>query len=77
MFKLFTSVGAISAKDGALTTLYAATSNEVKEKGYNGKYFVPYGKLGIPHAIARNKELQDNVWKFTQTLIRQKLSRNT
>ncbi|KAI8057162.1 hypothetical protein BDF22DRAFT_617126 [Syncephalis plumigaleata] len=73
VFKSFTYATSIAPEDGALTTLYAVTSNDVKEKGYNGKYFVPYGKLATPNDPAGNVELQENVWKFTQTIVREKL----
>ncbi|CAG8800519.1 10787_t:CDS:2, partial [Racocetra persica] len=33
----------ISADDGAITTLYCATSPEIEEKNYRGKYFEPFG----------------------------------
>jgi NAD(P)-dependent dehydrogenase (short-subunit alcohol dehydrogenase family) len=71
--RFFYSIAGMSAADGALTTLYAATSNKVKEKGYNGKYFVPYGKLATPNGPARDIQLQDKLWDFTQTVISEKV----
>ncbi|RKP05189.1 hypothetical protein THASP1DRAFT_1838, partial [Thamnocephalis sphaerospora] len=56
----------LKAPDGALATLYAATSNEVREKHYNSEHFVPYGELATPSANARNDKLHDAVWTLTQ-----------
>ncbi|CAG8805366.1 25799_t:CDS:1, partial [Racocetra persica] len=33
----------ISADNGVITTLYCATSPEIDEKNYRGKYFEPFG----------------------------------
>ncbi|CAG8791349.1 23919_t:CDS:2, partial [Dentiscutata erythropus] len=33
----------ISPEEGAITTLYCATSPEIEEKNYRGKYFDPFG----------------------------------
>ncbi|RIB21626.1 hypothetical protein C2G38_2077737, partial [Gigaspora rosea] len=33
----------ISTEDGAITTLYCATSPEIEEKNYRGRYFDPFG----------------------------------
>ncbi|KAI8054561.1 hypothetical protein BDF22DRAFT_619020 [Syncephalis plumigaleata] len=71
--RLFYWVFAMSTADGALTSLYAATSNEVKEKGYNGQFFIPYGKRSTPSSFACNEELQDKLWSFTQSIIDEKL----
>ncbi|RKP23050.1 hypothetical protein SYNPS1DRAFT_33498 [Syncephalis pseudoplumigaleata] len=65
---------AISAEDGALTTLYAVTSDEVREQGYNGEYFMPYGKVGHLIDAAQDKVLQQKLWNFTQSIISEKLS---
>jgi NAD(P)-dependent dehydrogenase (short-subunit alcohol dehydrogenase family) len=64
---------AMPSEDGALTSLYAATANEVKEKGYNGKFFVPYGRCSTPSGYAQNEKLQDRLWQFTQSIINEKL----
>ncbi|KAI8050402.1 hypothetical protein BDF22DRAFT_694659 [Syncephalis plumigaleata] len=63
----------ISSADGALATLYAATADEVKEKGYNGVFFVPYGRCSAPSGYAQSEELQDKLWQFTQSVIDEKL----
>ncbi|KAI9591451.1 hypothetical protein BDF19DRAFT_455054 [Syncephalis fuscata] len=75
--KLFYGLFSMSSANGALTSLYAATSDEVKEKGYNGKYFIPYGKLSTPSSYAQDETLQDNLWTFTQSLFNEKLKQNT
>ncbi|KAI9595812.1 hypothetical protein BDF19DRAFT_440132 [Syncephalis fuscata] len=73
LFKIYYFFAGISPADGALSTLYAATSEEIQSKQYNGEYFVPYGKLKIPSELARSEKLRDDVWNFTQELIAEKL----
>jgi NAD(P)-dependent dehydrogenase (short-subunit alcohol dehydrogenase family) len=62
----------MSANNGSLTTLYAATSPEIEEKNYRGEYFVPYGQLGKASADALNGELAERLWRFTEKLIEEK-----
>ena len=62
-----------SPEDGALTQLYAATSPEINEKNYRGKFFVPNGEIGNPIAKAQDDELAEKLWKYTEDLINDKL----
>jgi len=64
---------AMSPEKGALTQLYAATSPEIIEKNYHGKYLVPIAKLGTPNAQGRDDELAKKLWDFTQNLLKEKL----
>ena len=47
----------ISTEDGAITTLYCATSPEIEEKNYRGRYFVPFGIEGEKSSYAKNGDL--------------------
>lgn len=69
IFSIFRS----SPDDGALTQLYAATSPEIIEKNYRRVYFVPYGEIGETPKIAKDDELAENLWKYTEDLIDEKL----
>ncbi|RIA96975.1 hypothetical protein C1645_328457 [Glomus cerebriforme] len=69
----FTYLFKISAEDGALTQLYAATSPEIIEKNYRKKYFIPYGEIAETTALAQDDELAEKLWKYTEDLIDDKL----
>jgi len=49
-----------SSSQGALTSLYAATSPEVEQ--LNGKYFVPWARLGDPEKNTQDPELGRKFW---------------
>ncbi|CAG8698361.1 14826_t:CDS:2 [Dentiscutata erythropus] len=66
----------ISPEDGAITTLYCATSKEIEEKNYRGKYFVPFGVVGEKSSYAEDEDLAKRLWEFTENLINEKLSQN-
>ncbi|CAG8463611.1 22205_t:CDS:2 [Gigaspora margarita] len=63
----------ISPEDGAITTLYCATSPEIEEKNYRGRYFDPFGIEGEKSSYA-NDYLAKRLWEFTENLINEKLS---
>ncbi|CAG8655136.1 20920_t:CDS:2 [Gigaspora rosea] len=64
----------ISTEDGAITTLYCATSPEIEEKNYRGKYFVPFGIEGEKSSYTEDDDLAKRLWEFTENLINEKLS---
>ncbi|KAF0392042.1 NADP-binding protein [Gigaspora margarita] len=64
----------ISMEDGAITTLYCATSPEIEEKNYRGRYFVPFGIEGEKSSYAEDDDLAKRLWEFTENLINGKLS---
>ncbi|CAG8523310.1 15495_t:CDS:2 [Dentiscutata heterogama] len=66
----------ISPEDGAITTLYCATSPEIEEKNYRGKYFVPFGVEGEKSSYAEDEDLAKRLWEFTENFINGKLSQN-
>ncbi|RIB18117.1 hypothetical protein C2G38_2016562 [Gigaspora rosea] len=63
----------ISPEDGAITTLYCATSPEIEEKNYRGRYFVPFGIEGKKSSYAEDDDLAKRLWEFTENLINEKL----
>ncbi|RIB18124.1 hypothetical protein C2G38_2185515 [Gigaspora rosea] len=64
----------ISPEDGAITTLYCATSPEIEEKNYRGRYFVPFGIEGEKSSYFDDDDLAKRLWEFTENLINEKLS---
>ncbi|KAJ1551734.1 hypothetical protein HK096_002740 [Nowakowskiella sp. JEL0078] len=64
----------LSASQGALTQLYAATSPEIVQKNYRGEYFVPFAKLGKTSALAQKKELREKLWELSEKITNEKLS---
>jgi NAD(P)-dependent dehydrogenase (short-subunit alcohol dehydrogenase family) len=53
----------------ALNSLYLATSSEVVEKGFSGKYFVPIAQECETSDHATNATLRREVWALTEKLI--------
>ncbi|KAI1314549.1 hypothetical protein EDD11_002024 [Mortierella claussenii] len=68
-----TAVAAMNPKKGSLTQLYAATSPEVEEKDIRGRYFIPIANEIQPSAYARDEELQEKLWTFSEDLVREKI----
>lgn len=64
---------AMSPSNGALTSLYVATSPEIEEKNYRGQYFVPIAKLSECSNYGKNVELSEKLWEFSEKLIQEKL----
>ncbi|CAG8650087.1 2404_t:CDS:2, partial [Scutellospora calospora] len=63
----------LTTDDGALTQLYCATSPEIEEKNYRGKYFIPFGELAEPSIQGKDKELVKKLWNFSEQLVKEKL----
>jgi hypothetical protein len=66
---------AISPKSGAITQLYAAADPEIVEKGYKGKYFVPYATLAKTSAAASDPSLAADTWKTAETILKDKFDK--
>lgn len=56
-------------KDAALTQLYAAVSDEVREKKITGKYFHPIARQTQADPHARNATLQRELWRLTEDFV--------
>jgi hypothetical protein len=74
IFYTFSYVVMISPKDGALTSLYCATSPDIENKQIKDKFFVPFAKEEEPLPIARDDALAKKLWEFTEKLVNEKLS---
>ncbi|KAG0208809.1 hypothetical protein BGX28_000352 [Mortierella sp. GBA30] len=55
-----------TAADGALNSLYCATSPEIESKNLTGRYFVPDGHELRPSPYAMNRELQERLYKYSE-----------
>ncbi|CAG8461422.1 5700_t:CDS:2 [Dentiscutata erythropus] len=66
----------ISSEDGAITTLYCATSPEIEEKNFRGKYFEPFGVESEKSSFAQDDDLAKRLWDFTENMINEKLPQN-
>nr|CAG8589139.1 3291_t:CDS:2 [Entrophospora candida] len=58
----------LTPDDGALTTLYCATSPEIEKKNLRGKFFIPFGVESSPHNNGKDEELAKKLWQFTDDL---------
>jgi len=58
--------------DGALTTLYVATSPEIRERRWQGRYFVPIAKLGEARGLAKDMKRQSDVWELSERLLHER-----
>lgn len=59
--------------EGALSALYAATAEEVKEKGLNGEYIVPNGTVQQADKRTLDEEFQDRLYNLIQECIEKDL----
>lgn len=60
-------------EQGSLSTLWAATSEEVEKNGWQGHYFSDPGTLGKESSQASDEELGRNLWNVSELLIKQKM----
>ena len=59
-----------TAEEGALTQVYLAAADEVRERNIRGRYFHPQALEVIPsRRFAPNRTLQKALWAFTEKLI--------
>ncbi|KZS88823.1 NAD(P)-binding protein [Sistotremastrum niveocremeum HHB9708] len=62
----------ITPYDGALTTLYTATSPDLKTNNWRGEYFVPYGKKDTPSAPAQDSQLAADLWALSEKFVEER-----
>jgi len=62
-WSLYSKIGGITAAQGAATSIYLASSPDVK--GTSGKYFAKCKEV-TPSKLARNTELQQELWKVSE-----------
>ncbi|KAF9429864.1 hypothetical protein BGZ76_001084 [Entomortierella beljakovae] len=64
---------AMKPQHACLTPLYLATSPDVENKDIRGRYFIPIAHEIHPSAYARNVELQEKLWTFSEKLVQEKI----
>ncbi|KAF2489114.1 putative short chain dehydrogenase/reductase [Lophium mytilinum] len=64
-FKSAVRAAGQTVEDGAASALFLATSKDVEVKDIKGKYFVPIAAESKPSLLSENKDLQKNVWYWT------------
>ncbi|KAG0029534.1 hypothetical protein BGZ81_003641 [Podila clonocystis] len=74
IMKKISSASSISVADGALTQLYCATSPEIQKKNIRGKFFIPIAHKLDPMPEVESKELQEQLWAYSEEVVKQKLS---
>lgn len=77
--KLITTVMLAVGRDveqGSYSALYAATSPEIKEKGWNGYYFTDPGQLGKESSQASDPTLGASLWDLSQRTIKDKVGQD-
>jgi NAD(P)-dependent dehydrogenase (short-subunit alcohol dehydrogenase family) len=62
-----------NADDGAKTQLYLATSEDVVENQWHGRFFNPIATLAETSALGQDVELGKKLWTFTRDLIAEKM----
>lgn len=65
LWSLYSKIGGVSVAQGAATSIYLASSPEVKN--ITGKYFAKCKEI-TPSKLARNTELQKELWKMSEQL---------
>ncbi|KAG6856470.1 hypothetical protein H0H87_004049 [Tephrocybe sp. NHM501043] len=55
---------------GALTHLYAGTTTEYTD--LNGKFLIPWARLGVASAAAQNPELGQRLWSYLEKEVKAK-----
>lgn len=63
---------ALDPIDGAITSLFAATSSVVSQEKerYGGAYLEPFGKLVEPNENAGNEDLADQLWDTCEKVVK-------
>lgn len=60
-------------KSGCRSALFAATSEEVVERGISGCYIVPDCKVTEPSDRAKDEALGERLWELSEKLLRERL----
>jgi len=60
-------------EQGSYSALYAATSPEIEEKGWNGVYLQDPGKLGKESEQASDSKLGAALWDLSERLVKEKV----
>ncbi|KAL4926391.1 short chain dehydrogenase/reductase family protein [Aspergillus undulatus] len=65
-----------SPEQGSFSALYAATSPEIEEKGWNGYYFTDPGQPGKESGQASDVELGSALWNLSHEMVREKVGQD-
>ncbi|KAJ3034222.1 hypothetical protein HDV00_005269 [Rhizophlyctis rosea] len=57
---------------GALTQLYAATSEDIETNSYKGQYFVPVAQLSKPSTFGLDDALAKKLWEYSEKVLGEK-----
>ncbi|KAG0376780.1 hypothetical protein BGX24_007223 [Mortierella sp. AD032] len=68
-----TRMVAMTPKVGSLTQLYCATSPEIENNNVRGRYFIPIANEIQPSALAKDEDLQEKLWAFSEKLMNEKV----
>jgi len=74
--KMITAImlaGGRDVEQGSYSALYAATSPEIEEKGWNGFYFIDPGKPGKESSQASDPALGEALWELSERIIKEKV----
>ncbi|KAJ3021177.1 UNVERIFIED_CONTAM: hypothetical protein HDU68_009777 [Siphonaria sp. JEL0065] len=60
----------LTTEKGAYSSLYAAASKEIDEKGIKGKYIIPFGVVSDDHhPLAFDRDLAKKLWDFSEDAV--------
>jgi len=68
-----TLLGGRDVEQGSYNTIYAATSDEIVEKNWNGWYFSDPGTEGKETAQASDPQLGAALWSLSERIVKEKL----
>ena len=64
--------GTLSVQDGALTTLFCATSPNASK--WSGKYIMPFGKVdGKFDKLIENRKVVEDLWDASERMVKEKV----
>jgi hypothetical protein len=58
--------------NGALTSLYAATSPNIRQENLRGKYFNPIAKVGEVQGFALDDQRAEALWNLSESLLKER-----
>ena len=57
---------------GALTSLYVATSPEIRKNDVRGRYYDAIAKLSDVHEYAKDEQRQKDLWELSESLLEER-----
>ncbi|CZT10593.1 hypothetical protein WAI453_003049 [Rhynchosporium graminicola] len=76
MLKNVMLFGGRDPEQGSYSALYAATSPEIEEKGWNGHYFSDPGTPGKESKQASDPQLGAALWELSERLVKEKVGKD-